>query len=187
METLLDALSLLRRRNEKVRLAVIGGGIDLSAPTPYVRSLLERAERLGVQEDIVWTGEYDADSDVASRYLYSADACVLPFDNGVTLNRSSLAAVATHGLPIVSTRGDTLEAAFVDRENVYLCPPQDANALAEAVNALVADRALQQQLRRGAMELADRWFSWERALDVTLASFGSARQGAAVAESVRPS
>jgi glycosyltransferase involved in cell wall biosynthesis len=187
LETLLNAVSLLRQRGHQIRLAVIGGGIDLSKPTPYVRSLFQMAERLGVRDDVVWTGEYDAGSDEASRYLFAADACVLPFDDGVTLNRSSLAAAATHGLAIVTTRGPALESAFLDRENVYLCPPQDPAALAEAVSSLMADPSLQKSLRLGAMELANRWFSWDRALESTLAAFGSPTLGAAVAESARPS
>jgi glycosyltransferase involved in cell wall biosynthesis len=187
LETLLQALSILRQRGQQVRLAVIGGGIDRANPTPYVRSLFEMAERLGVNDDVVWTGEYEAESDEPSRYLYAADSCVLPFDDGVTLNRSSLAAAASHGLAIVTTRGDTLESAFVDRENVYLCPPQDPGAVAEAVVSLIADPSLQKKLRRGAMELTNRWFSWERAIATTLAAFSSQRLGEAVAESARPS
>jgi glycosyltransferase involved in cell wall biosynthesis len=183
LETLLQALSLLRQRGQQVRLVVIGGGIDRSNPTPHVRFLFEMAERLGVNDNVVWTGEYEAGSDEASRYLYASDACILPFDNGVTLNRSSLAAAASHGLAIVTTRGDILEPAFADRENVYLCPPQDPAALAGAVVSLMADTALQKKLRRGALELAHCWFSWERALNATLASFGSPTTGAAVAGS----
>lgn len=171
VETLIEALSLLRQRGQRVRLAVIGGGVDLSRPTPYIKTLLGLAQRRGVNTDIVWTGEYDADSDEASRYLYAADACVLPFNDGVVLNRSSLAAAAAHGRPIVTTRGVTLESAFVDRENVYLCPPRDAAAVVEAVASLIADPGLLERLRLGAKELANRWFSWDKAVEDTIDSF----------------
>jgi glycosyltransferase involved in cell wall biosynthesis len=187
LETLLEALSLLRQRGQRVRLAVIGGGVDRSRPTPYIKSLLDMAERLRVHDDVVWTGEYDAESDEASRYLYAADVCVLPFDDGVTLNRSSLAAAAAHGLAIVTTRGPTLESAFVDRKNVYLCRPKDAVAVAEAVVSLMATPPLLESLRLGAMELANRWFSWDRALDDTLAAFGSPTPGGTAVESARSS
>ena len=145
------------------------------------------AERLGVHNDIVWTGEYDADSDEASRYLYAADACVLPFDDGVVLNRSSLAAAAAHGRAIVTTRGLTLESAFVDHENVYLCPPKDAAAVAESVASLMDNLALLERLRLGATELANRWFSWDKALNDTLAAFSSPTVSAIAAESARSS
>jgi glycosyltransferase involved in cell wall biosynthesis len=187
LETLLNAVSLLRQRGHEVRLAFIGGGVDRSNPTPYVRSLCYMAERLGVNDAIVWTGEYDAGSDEASRYLFAADACVLPFDDGVTLNRSSIAAASAHGLAIVTTRGKTMESAFVDRENVYLCPPQNPASVADAVITLMADPSLQRSLRLGAIELANRWFSWDRALESTLSAFGSPRPEATIAESPRSS
>jgi polysaccharide biosynthesis protein PslF len=168
VDTLFSAIGLLKDHGRRVKLVIVGGGVDLSNPSADVRLLIEQAERLGITENIVWTGAYRSDSDVPSRYLYSGDACVMPFNSGVTLNRSSFAAAAAHGLPVVTTRGQTLESAFIDGENVYLCPPKDPTAVASAIEALMDDPGLARKLRAGALRLANEYFSPQKAVDRTI-------------------
>ena len=97
-------------------------------------------------------------------YLYAADACVLPFDQGVILSRSSLAAAASHGLPIITTQGEHLESPFQHEVNVFLCPPKDPDALALGIRRVVSSPDLRRKLREGAGQLAREWFSWEKAV-----------------------
>ncbi|HKC93937.1 MAG TPA: hypothetical protein VKB81_07965 [Nitrospira sp.] len=56
------------------------------------------------------------------------------------MNNSTFAAATAHWLPIISTRGETLERFFLHRENVFLCPPCDLEALVAAIQTLI-DRA----------------------------------------------
>jgi glycosyltransferase involved in cell wall biosynthesis len=104
-------------------------------------------------------------------YLHAADACVLPFDEGVTLSRSSLAAAATHRLPIITTKGERLATPFLERQNVLLCPPKDPESLAAAIESVIQNLALRQRLSEGATQLANECFSWEKALDKTILTF----------------
>jgi glycosyltransferase involved in cell wall biosynthesis len=67
--------------------------------------------------------------------------------------------------------GKILESAFKDQQNVSLVRPRDAQALALAIQSLIRDPALQQRLRKGAAQLADEWFSWERAVERTIQTF----------------
>ena len=106
-------------------------------------------------------------------YLYSADACVLPFNDGVTLNRSTLGAAASHGLPIVTTKGMFLESPFIHQQNMLLCPPQDPRALALAIDSLMNSSALCQRLHRGALALAHEWYSWDKAVERTIEALKS--------------
>ena len=101
-------------------------------------------------------------------YLHAADACVLPFDQGITLNRSSFAGAVAHRLPIITTKGDTLESPFVDGKNVLLCRPKDPEGLATAIESVICDRELRQRLSEGALEMASKWFSWEKAIEQTI-------------------
>ena len=180
IETLFKAIQRVSADGHNVRLVMIGGGRGSTQSASnqrartvlaYEQQMLQYPEQLGIAGKVIWLNGYDSDSDEGSLYLHAADACVLPFDQGVTLNRSSFAAAAAHGLPIISTRGDKLESAFKDQENVFLCPPRDAQALAMAIESLIRDPALQQQLRTGAAQLADEWFSWERAVERTIQTF----------------
>ena len=96
---------------------------------------------------------------------------VLPFDEGVTLNKSSLAAVAAHGLPIITTKGAVLESVFKDESNVLLCRPKEPEKLAQAIERVLGSPGLRQTLQRGALDLANDWFSWDRAVERTIDGF----------------
>ncbi|MEO8478983.1 MAG: glycosyltransferase family 4 protein [Gemmatimonadota bacterium] len=172
MATLLDALALLAPSWPALRLVVIGAGLDGAAGVAYYESMRARASSLDLGDRIHWTGYYHTDSEDASLYLHAADTCVLPFEGGLHLNNSSFASAAVHGLPIVSTRADTVEPAFRDGGNVMLCPPGDAAALAAAIRALASDEALRGRLRAGALAAAREWFDWDTAMDRTMEAFG---------------
>ena len=87
------------------------------------------------------------------------------------MNNSSFSSAAAHGLPIVTTRDSALEPQFVHGENVFLCPPESPEALADAIRDLMDDAALRGKLGEGSLRLARDWYSWETAMDKTLALF----------------
>jgi glycosyltransferase involved in cell wall biosynthesis len=170
IETLFQAFQILNAQRSNTRLVMIGG-TNGENHTSYLISLHRLARQLGIENKILWTGEYPSDSDEASLYLRAADACVFPFKYGVTLNRSSLAAAAAHGLPIITTKGDFLESPFVDQKNLLLCSPEEPNSLALAIASLIDDQPLRERLRTGALKLAAEYFSWDKAVERTLAGF----------------
>lgn len=172
LETLVRAFAHLKRRIEDdVRLVLIGGTPPVA--TVYAENLFELIETLGVREDVILTGEYETGSGQASEFLRAADVAVLPFDDGAQLHRSSLAAAASHGLPIVTTRTSDTEAAFRDRENVLFAAPGDAEQLATAISTVLRDQPLREKLALGAVDLAEEWFSWESSIDRTLSALRS--------------
>jgi len=180
IETLFKAVKLVSASIHNVRLVMIGGGRGSAQASSsqraritvsYEEKMLRYSEQLGIADKVMWLSGYDWDSDQASLYLHAADACVLPFDQGVTLSRSSFAAAVAHGLPIITTEGERLESPFKHQENVFLCPPKDPQALAVAIEVLMRDHALQQRLRKGSAQLASQWFSWERAVERTIQTF----------------
>ena len=166
LETLLAAFQTIRERGVPARLLLVGG--TPARGQKYGEKIRRLADTLGLRSDVIFTGECDADGDEGSLYLHSADVCVLPFDEGVELNRSSVAAAASHGLPILTTRGPELEDAFQDDENVKLVPPRDAEALATAMEALAQGPDHRRRLAEGAGRMAESLFSWDASLGRTL-------------------
>ena len=83
-----------------------------------------------------------------------------------------LAGAVAHGLPTVTTRGESLENAFRNNENVLLCKPKDPDSLAAALDTLMLRPELRQQLSCGALAMARQWFSWDTAVDRTMDVFG---------------
>jgi len=168
VETLLRAFQIVSNQRSNVRLMMIGGNTGPANNFSYAREIYDLGKTLGIADKIIWTGEYASDSDEASVYLHSADACVFPFNEGVTLNRSSLGAAAAHGLPIVTTKGLSLESPFIHQKNMLLCPPQDPKSLALAIDSLISNPELRQRLQMGALALAHEWFSWDKAVERTI-------------------
>lgn len=159
VETLIKAFGELPRNT---RLLIVGGTDDEG----YAESLRELSREVGRAEHVLWMGH--CDDEKSSLYLYAADICVLPFSMGVRLNNSSVAAAAAHGLPIVTTRDKELEDAFVDGENVLLCPPKDPAALAKVVNELIMRPELRSRLRVGAQRLTEQCFDADKIVNSTL-------------------
>ncbi len=185
VETLLQAVQLVTKQARNVRLVMIGGGRGTAKTAVdqrgefvanYAREMQSVSERLGIADKVTWLPGYSSGSREASMYLYAADVCVLPFDHGVILSRSSLAAAAAHGLPIITTRGEHLESPFQDRENVFLCRPKDPEELALAISSLMTNPKLMQNLRDGACRLAENWFSWDKAMARTIGTFQKDRR-----------
>jgi glycosyltransferase involved in cell wall biosynthesis len=180
VETLLRAFQTVSNSQKHVRLILIGGVPTCpSSPGMVSPSFLEMIYRLptelGVEDKVIWTGEYASDSDAASRYLHAADICVLPFDEGVYLNNSSFAAAAAHGLPIITTQARFVEPPFLHNENVFLCPPKEPAVLAAAILTVLADPVLRERLGAGARHLAEEWFSWESTMHQTIKTLNGAR------------
>lgn len=175
LETLLGALASLVSRGRAARLLVMGGSNEVllkKAGRPlYAEELRGLADELGLAGRVTWTGYLPLETEDASVYFRSADACVLPFDAGVHLNNSTFSVAATHGVPIVTTRPEVLDPGIRDGENVLLCPPREPEALAAAVETLMDEEGLRHRLGRGALALARARLSWERVMDQTLEIF----------------
>ncbi len=180
VETLLQAFRIVANQRRNARLVLIGGRIDpkitievkgWNDASCYFSQMQQLAKQLGIEGRTAWTGAYASDSVEPSLYLYATDACVLPFDQGVQLNNSSFSCAAAHGLPIVTTRGEILDQPFIHNENVLLCPPKNPTAVADAIISLIDNPELHSRLRRGARTLAKECFSWETAIDHTIAAF----------------
>lgn len=170
LETLLPAFREVRGSVPTARLVIAGGLASHlhDERVPYLQGLQELATRLEIQDAVTWTGRLDWDTNDASECLRAADLCVLPFDDGISMNNSTFAAAVAHGLPVVSTRGRVLEPEFLDGVNVLLCPPQDPGALARTLLRVIGDPGLQARLREGASRMAEEWFSWSGSMQRTV-------------------
>jgi glycosyltransferase involved in cell wall biosynthesis len=169
LETLFRAFAILARERPHARLGIVGG--PLEGFETYAEHLRRFPAELGIADKVRWAGPYDWDSTDGSAMLRGADVYVMPIDVGVALNNSSIGAAAAHGIPIVATRGEQTEGAFRDRENVLFCRPLDPAAIAGTIKTVMDDRELRQRLARGAKALAEQWFSWDKAIDQTIATF----------------
>lgn len=178
VDTLLKAIALARAQGVQLSLTMVGGGV--TSPTAaaanqqlmysdekqqYMKMLLALVVELGLEGAVTWAGGYESGSNAAAEKLMEADVCVLPFDDGIEMSRSSVAVAAAFGLPLISTQPAKVESPFRDGRHVLLVPPRDPAALAEAITSFASDDALCQRLADGSVALARDWYHWNRTID----------------------
>jgi len=174
VETLLKAIVLLKQRKaySKVpafKLVIVGDVTDHN----LAEELTALKLNLEPSDSPLWLGHKE--NEEASTFLWATDIAILPFDEGIRLNNSSFAVCAAHGLPVITTQGQQLEPAFKQMENVLLCPPKDAGALASAIERLLTSPALRARLGAGAAMLSKNVFSWETNTNATMKVLKSAQ------------
>jgi glycosyltransferase involved in cell wall biosynthesis len=109
--------------------------------------------------DVIWTGSLPHPE--VSRLMAACDLLVLPFTDGISSKRTTLAAALLHGLPVLTSRGQHVDSMFVHRENIYLVPLGDDKAFADGLMELVGCSELRARLARGARALYETHFAWE--------------------------
>ena len=157
-DVLIDALSQL---DDHVHLVFFGGrtgASDAKSNQGYLDHLQQVIDRRGLHRRVHWTGFLPPMR--VSTYLSAADLMVMPYRDGVSSRRGTLMAVLAHGRPLVTTSPGKLEDGFEHDKNMWLVPPDDARALADAVRSLGSDPARRTRLGQGAKELA-KSFGWD--------------------------
>ncbi|NJL30893.1 MAG: glycosyltransferase family 4 protein [Phycisphaerales bacterium] len=155
LETLLKALAMLVPTHPHLSLALVGGVVNeqLHHHRTYAEELDLMIGELGLRNKVHRIGPFEVDDQEPSLVLAAGDAAVLPWDKGVHMNNSTVATVTAHGLPLITTMPEQLESIFVDGENLLLIPPQDAQALAGAIQRVLHVPVIRETLRQGAAQL----------------------------------
>ena len=148
------------RGSEKIRLRIAGAGSQRQKAT-------QRAEALGIEELCDFAGVY-TETQEKSAFMRSLDVFVLPSLTEGTPN--SIIEAMAHGLPVVATSVGGIPDV-VTRETGILVPPEDTEALAEAIRVLAADPALRAQMGRAAKERYEKLFSPASVLPLMLSTY----------------
>jgi colanic acid/amylovoran biosynthesis glycosyltransferase len=154
---LVRACALLVERGRSFRCKIFGEG-------PLEKDLRAQIEHLGLQERIQLPGP-KPQRELRTR-LANANVFVLPsvpepaggMDNLPTVIMEAMAT----GLPVVSTRIGGIPEMVIDQESGFLVQPEDAVALADAIEKVTNDRSLGQKLGQAGYDRAQELFSIEK-------------------------
>jgi glycosyltransferase involved in cell wall biosynthesis len=173
VDTLLESFAALPRKRP-VRLLMIGEQIGTSDATNagYAAQIQRQIQNYGLTEEILWTGSV-SDEDV-NGWLRAVDVVVMPFRDGASYRRSSLMAAIQQGCAIITTQPNVPILTFMHGENIWLVPPQNANALTQALQTL-SDPGLRQRLQSGVTHLAQTFDPAAR-VQATLDFYAQVRQ-----------
>jgi PEP-CTERM/exosortase A-associated glycosyltransferase len=154
LDLLLDALPALAQRAPDVRVLLVGGG-------PQEAALKEQARRLGVAERVIFTGRVPH-TDV-QRYYDLIDVLVYPRHpmrlTELVTPLKPLEAMAQGRLLVASDVGGHKEL-IRHGETGWLFKAGNAQALADAVVALLGKRHRWPDLRRTGREFVERERNW---------------------------
>jgi glycosyltransferase involved in cell wall biosynthesis len=142
--SLLEAAALLRARRPDLWTLIVGDG-DL------MEELRGQAARLGLGDRIVFAGHR---TDVPDLLAALDVFCIASLYEGTPL---TLFEAMAAGRSIVSTAVDGCREVLEDGANGLLVPPGDAEALAGALDRVLADAALREALGRQALEDSRRY------------------------------
>jgi glycosyltransferase involved in cell wall biosynthesis len=179
VDTLLHALELLVSdppNGSRPLLLMIGGQTGASDPTnvAYLAKMQSLIAELSLDECVCWTGYIPAEEVTAS--FLAADLCVLPFRDGVSFLHGTFHAALAHGLPIITTQPRVSLPELVDGDNIFLIPPGQPRALADAISQLAAAPDLRYTLAKGAKALSGQ-FHWDKIATDTLDLYRAVNSG----------
>lgn len=147
-DVLIDALASIQHLDWTARF--VGG--EHFDPA-WVSLLKDKVAHYGLEQRIVFDG---ATTDAASEYM-AADIFVLPsLYEGYGM---VFAEALSFGLPMVAARAGAVPDVVPESAGI-LVPPQDSTALAEALQQLLTDTSLRQQLQTGAQAAAKHLPRW---------------------------
>lgn len=142
---LLEAVRRLKALTPAVRAVFVGGG--------EVERFRRAASDLGVQDDVVFTGEVD--DEVRVKFLHTADVFALP--SRAEGQPIALLEALAAGLPVISTTVGSIPEV-VGSNNGILVAPGDVGALVAAIGRLAGDGQLRERIGRfNAQEAATKY------------------------------
>jgi glycosyltransferase involved in cell wall biosynthesis len=150
---LVRALGVLRERNVAPHLLLVGDG-------PERERLEALASQEGLSSLLTFTGSVTHDE--VPGYLAAADVAVATYhpDTGSYFSPLKLFEYLAAGLPVVAAEMGEIPHCVRRGETGLLYPPGDAEALADALATLIADRERAVALGRNGREHVRRHHTW---------------------------
>lgn len=137
---LLEAAARIRKKHPHVEFKVYGDG-------ELREELLAQAKSLGMDGEMMFPGAFTS-RDELHRIMENTDIFLM----SSVLEGQPLAVVEAmaYGCPIVTTNVGGIPELLQDNVNGLLCPPENAECLAEKIERLLSDSALRERLGRAA-------------------------------------
>lgn len=158
LDLLLKAVQLLVQAGKNPSLTLVGDGPE--------RPVLERlTEQLEIRDQVIFAGHVPKNS--LSPFYREADVFVLPTRyEGLG---KVLAEAALTGLPVVTTDIGPTAEAVLPGETALLVPPNDPEALAMAIGALLEHPGRARAMGERGRRFARQHFDYERMMDDVVA------------------
>jgi glycosyltransferase involved in cell wall biosynthesis len=152
LDVLLQAVSAPFKEHRDWHLLIVGGG-------PLLETLKEQACQLGIEQQTHFLGRINNVVEV----LGDCNAFVLPSRNE-DFPCAILEAMAS-SLPVVATDVGSVREMVLNNKTGFLVPPEDAEGLRSAIQAILLDDRLAHGLGCGGRERVEKMFSFDTMVD----------------------
>jgi glycosyltransferase involved in cell wall biosynthesis len=167
VDVMIEALGRLSAQSRsRCRVLVVG------EPLIPVEPLRTRAEALGVSEMIDWDLRYVSDADMGEIFG-RADIFAFPYREIDT--SGVLMSCLPYGKPIIASEIGAFQKLLLDGAHGRTVPPDDPDALAEAIASLVANPAMLETCGRNVMLLSGRIPTWDKIAEETMELYENTR------------
>jgi glycosyltransferase involved in cell wall biosynthesis len=169
VDILLSAVANLYDAGLPVKLIFIGGRTGTSDKTnsEYADYIDATIQEKGLADIILRTGFVTPEQ--VSAALYAVDICTLPYLEGASLRHGTLHAAIAHSCAIVTTRSTQMDPEL-DRNSLYLLPPNNIKALEKAIIRVWQNKSERLTLQNNALILS-RSFGWDNIAEQTARFF----------------
>ncbi|MDH4185419.1 MAG: glycosyltransferase family 4 protein [Nitrospira sp.] len=152
LHCLLDAMAIVHRMMPSVHLLLVGDG-------EAAFELEQQADRLNLNPSITWVGRIPYREVPA--WIGAMTICVAPFrgDRGETSPVKIFDYLAC-GRPVIASAITSVSSTFVDGAGVELVRPDDPDALAQAMLALLRDQGMQARMAAEGRRFVEQGFCW---------------------------
>jgi len=151
-DVLIKAVAILNQRldRQKIKVLILGKGQER-----------ERLDRLVKQENVQHVFCFEGAVQNISDYLQHVDIGVLCSDREGLSN--AVLEYMSSGLPVVVTAvGGNTE--LIDKKNGICVPPDDPDALADAVHELIVNKHKREQMGLVSRKKVEKYFSWQESM-----------------------
>jgi glycosyltransferase involved in cell wall biosynthesis len=140
-----------------IRLVIVGGSRPRQSDGIERERIEGIVDELGLRQYTTFPGQIDHEQ--LPYYYAGANVCVVP-SYYEPFGLVAIEAMAS-GTPVVASEVGGLKFTVVSEKTGLLCPPQNEQAFAKAIDRILARPAWQEKLGKAARERVETMFSWD--------------------------
>lgn len=178
-EVFVHAAAMVADRHPKARFAIIGGVLFPENDEPFARQLARLVADMRMEDRISFLGWRDPVQAVSA-----LDVLVHASTEPEPFGRSLLEAMAV-GIPVVAAAGGAVSEILPPAAGLII-PPGRPEILADALDALLADRRMRERMGRAGKAIAHHYFDVRRTVAAVGALYGEIAKAAPVRKERRP-
>lgn len=139
-----------------IRLMIVGGSRPGASDGRERERIEEIVDELGLREYVTFPGQVSHED--LPYYYAAANVCVTP-SHYEPFGLVAIEAMAS-GTPVVASKVGGLQFTVVNEKTGLLCPPQDEEAFAKAIDRILARPGWEAKLGKAARKRVEGLFSW---------------------------